>query len=200
MCERCGSSTVLQVHHPTYIEGRKPWEYSVSHCQVLCRKCHAIEHGIILPRDGWQIVDSDFERNEPSDPVPCANCSRQVKWHVTIYHPDWGEAVVGSECGENLSLGPEFTKLKSYHNRLNAFIKSARWKSTPEGVRIVQKTYPILIFQQNGTFKIKIKNHVGDIHFSTCDEAKRRAFQFVEHRMTRSVKVENHDGHVDGKP
>lgn len=131
------------------------------------------------------IVDSDLERNEPSDPVPCANCSREVKWHVTIYHPDWGETVVGSECGENLSLGPEFAELKSYSRRLNAFIDSPRWKTTPKGWRIDQKEYFVLIFRQDDSFKIKIDDKWGDIPFASCEEAKRKAFQVIERRLSR---------------
>lgn len=101
LCLRCASrepDVVLQIHHPSYEKGKQPWEYPVAHCKVLCRGCHAEEHGIIMPKDGWMILHADLERNMPSSPIECGNptCQRQVTWHVTIYHPEWGELVVQS--------------------------------------------------------------------------------------------------------
>lgn len=45
-CEKCGSVNKLQVHHPKYKSGRYAWEYDPSRMVVLCRTCHAKEHGI----------------------------------------------------------------------------------------------------------------------------------------------------------
>lgn len=59
-CQRCDRSsdegTVLAVHHPYYVSGRKPWEYPLSDCDTLCQGCHAAEHGIVPPQVGWEYV------------------------------------------------------------------------------------------------------------------------------------------------
>lgn len=44
-CEACGDTkTTLHVHHPKYIKGREPWEYSLAELEVLCADCHAEHH------------------------------------------------------------------------------------------------------------------------------------------------------------
>ena len=122
-CERCQrTELILQVHHPEYVRGLQPWEYPIEFSEVLCRRCHAEIHGKIKPSGGWTILYSDLDNNEPSDPIPCEHCGTEIRWHFTLYHPDWGEIIVGSECAENLSLGPEIKKLKSFQRRLRTFI------------------------------------------------------------------------------
>lgn len=47
-CAQCGrrrkDGAVLQAHHLEYIEGRAPWDYSLSNFIALCRDCHYREH------------------------------------------------------------------------------------------------------------------------------------------------------------
>jgi len=44
-CTNCGDTeTTLHVHHKQYIKGRMAWQYSNAELEVLCEKCHAIEH------------------------------------------------------------------------------------------------------------------------------------------------------------
>jgi hypothetical protein len=45
-CEMCGAEKHLQVHHPRYVEGKLPWDYSVHDVVVLCGRCHKKIHGI----------------------------------------------------------------------------------------------------------------------------------------------------------
>lgn len=45
-CEMCGARKYLQIHHPKYIAGRKPWEYSVNEVAVLCGRCHRLVHNL----------------------------------------------------------------------------------------------------------------------------------------------------------
>lgn len=178
-CERCGSSTILQVHHPEYIDGLKPWEYPVEFCEVLCRRCHAEEHGKIPPSDGWIILHSDLEENVPSDPTECGYCGADIRWHVTVFHHNWGEMIVGSECAENLSLGPELKELKSFNRRLNTFISSPRWKKTKNGFKIVYRSNNILIYEKEGFFRLKIDDIWGRNNYNTINEAKMRAFSYI---------------------
>lgn len=48
MCRNCGNTNDLQVHHKTYIDGLKAWEYSNNDLITLCRKCHKRLHGLDL--------------------------------------------------------------------------------------------------------------------------------------------------------
>lgn len=44
-CEHCGrTDRTLNVHHPRYVAGRKPWEYETTELRCLCEPCHALEH------------------------------------------------------------------------------------------------------------------------------------------------------------
>lgn len=44
-CQLCGDKTeTLNVHHKTYIKGRKIWDYEVSQLECLCETCHATTH------------------------------------------------------------------------------------------------------------------------------------------------------------
>src|SRR5579872_6876742 len=59
-CRRMASAgVILQVHHKKYIPGHKPWQYSYDDCEVMCRGCHAREHGIVQPSDGWELFGHD---------------------------------------------------------------------------------------------------------------------------------------------
>ena len=184
-CERCKRSGILQIHHPEYKEGLKPWEYPLGFCEVLCRRCHADIHGKIPPTGGWEIIHSDLEDNEPSDPIPCAYCGAEIRWHFTIYHPRWGEMVVGSECAENLSLGPDVKLLKSYHRRLRTFIVSPRWVSTKKGLRITYRGYYIFIYRRYGRYRLKIDNKWGRIDYNTLEDAKKSAFKVVNYWINK---------------
>ena len=55
--KKTSKETILQVHHLSYYENRKPWEYKINDCIVLCKGCHAEEHGIIEPTSGWELVE-----------------------------------------------------------------------------------------------------------------------------------------------
>jgi len=44
-CDICGSVDSLQVHHKSYLWNLMPWEYPSNYYQVLCKRCHAAEHG-----------------------------------------------------------------------------------------------------------------------------------------------------------
>lgn len=181
-CERCEKEGILQVHHPEYEKGRKPWEYAPQFCEVLCRGCHAAEHGHVLPREGWVILHSDLDNEEPSDPVPCANCGLEVMWHFTIFHEQWGETIVGSSCAENLSLGPALTELKSYYRRRRTFVFSPRWKETRDCWWLNQHGCEVLIYRMNSDYQLQIGDKLGKLKFPTVEEAKIRAFEVFENR------------------
>jgi hypothetical protein len=50
-CQSCGGNDFLNVHHRKYVDGRKPWEYSLTELKVLCEKCHQKIHGLVFIPD-----------------------------------------------------------------------------------------------------------------------------------------------------
>lgn len=54
-CQQCGAGGVLQVHHPKYVTGRKPWEYD--DLIALCVSCHRAIHFSATGQSG-QPADS----------------------------------------------------------------------------------------------------------------------------------------------
>jgi hypothetical protein len=190
-CERFSNKGVLQIHHPEYKKGLKPWEYPVEFCEVLCRNCHSEIHGFIPPSGGWEIICSDLETNEPSDTIPCGYCTKDIRWHVTVYHLEWGELIVGTECAENLSLGPEIKELKSYHRRMRTFVVSPRWVKTKKGNKISYQDHSVLIYQKGEGYWLKIDSDWGREEFPDHEKAKERAFMVIENRIKyKKRKVE----------
>ncbi len=44
-CVNCGSKEdSLHVHHKQYFKDKKPWEYENDQLEVLCEKCHSVQH------------------------------------------------------------------------------------------------------------------------------------------------------------
>ena len=36
-----------------------PWGYKYDECEVLCRACPGIEHGVVRPSVGWDCFGND---------------------------------------------------------------------------------------------------------------------------------------------
>ena len=104
-CARClrssdADAVVLQVHHKAYVRGRKPWEYGHTECEALCKGCHAVEHGLITPQSGWQLLGSD----DLGDLIGnCELCSTELRYIYAIYHEAWGAMAVGTDCCDRLT-------------------------------------------------------------------------------------------------
>ena len=54
-CERCGSGHRLQVHHLRY---RNIFDVGLEDLQTLCRRCHALVHGIRRRRFSTKRIHS----------------------------------------------------------------------------------------------------------------------------------------------
>jgi len=60
VCSDClcdNSESQLEVHHITYIPGRKAWEYHDYFLVTLCRECHQNEHDEDNIRKPKKIID-----------------------------------------------------------------------------------------------------------------------------------------------
>ncbi len=65
-CQQCGEPETrvkLHIHHKTYRNGRKAWEYETSEVKVLCADCHEHLHGIAKQIEHW-LIGLSFEDAE----------------------------------------------------------------------------------------------------------------------------------------
>jgi len=181
-CERCGRSqkeASLQVHHPHYGEDLMPWEYDPRFCEVLCKGCHAREHGKIKPLDGWTLIHSDWDDGEPTGWTKCEHCDASMEWHNDLWHPEWGVITVGYECADKLGT-PEVHAIKRKRERMNTFLHSPRWKKTPKGWKYKHGERVVFAMQKPNGWILNIGGTWGGITYRTIDAAKERAFLFIE--------------------
>jgi hypothetical protein len=179
VCDRNDQEAVLQVHHERYIKGKKPWEYSHNDLLTLCKGCHAREHGIIRPHDGWDYVGEDDLEDRVGN---CENCGTSIRYVFTVFHPNWEILNVGTKCCDNLTGNKRATEYRKFQDRIDRFIKSDRWKvSTRSSThRIKQHGHYVSIWRYNGLYHIKIHGIKSRFTYATLKDAKKRAFTVIE--------------------
>lgn len=204
-CYHCGEvkdEKKLQVHHLFYLDNRKIWDYPDETLITLCKRCHAEQHGKIRPSSGWEYLC--FE--DLGDLVgECEYCHTDIRYEHYIYHPDWGELIVGSLCADKLTSTNEAStkeeEKKRYANRMKRFIRSPRWKysKTKCGYiiyRIKQEDYKILIKDYSEYCTVNISFYhppllgyllegkwiklQSEKHYKTLDDAKIKVFELIE--------------------
>jgi hypothetical protein len=185
-CAHClGTSdeVILQVHHLNYVSGRMPWEYPLDECEVLCRGCHAKEHGIIKPSKDW--LSFGFDDLGGLDGV-CDRCQKELRYAHMVSHPLWGTMIVGEKCADRLTestVGTEgHAEFLNYVQRRKTFVDSSRWKTTDVGVRSIRRLDILIeIFGiQDGPFLIHLNGRKGKVEHPTLLDAQISAFDFVE--------------------
>ena len=95
-CAHCGNQKDekdLQVHHLEYVDGNKVWECPDDYLITLCKRCHAEQHGKILPSSGWEYLGSDDLEDLVGE---CEYCHTDIRYEHYLYHPKWGELTVES--------------------------------------------------------------------------------------------------------
>ncbi len=181
MCGRGENETILQVHHKRYISGRKPWEYPTSDCTVLCTGCHAAEHGLIMPKFGWEYLGED-DLGELSG--TCEKCGSSIRYVFIIHHENWGTLEVGTYCCDNLTdsniASNMIESVKSYESRKERFIYSKRWKSTNGIDQIIQGLFDIEVHNDETGYYLKIHELKSNKAYKDLHEAKSRAFEVIE--------------------
>lgn len=185
-CARClrkNPEVVLQVHHLKYIEGRKPWEYPYEECEVLCKGCHAQEHGIIKPSMDWEHIGEDDLGGLDGE---CDHCGTELRYTHLVFHRNWGAMIVGSQCCDKLTestIGSEH-HIEYLNNvaRRKKFIDSPKWKVFDSGVRTIRRAGIRIAIKPNGSGKFRIRlNHVeGKVEHPTLLDAQISAYDFVE--------------------
>lgn len=204
-CTHCGrqlKDNDLQVHHLTYLEGKEAWDYPKELLTTYCKRCHAEEHGKIMPSSGWEYIGYD----DLGDLVgECEYCHTELRYEHYIFHPKWGELIVGELCANNLTNTDEASKIekkrKRYADKMKRFIRSSRWKSV-----VTQSGYVLYRIEQDG-YKIQIKDYgeystikitfyhpplwgyllegkwidmQSEKHYKTLTDAKIKVFELVE--------------------
>ena len=109
-CLKCGrkkGDVVLQTHHKQYKRGIEVWEYPLSDCITLCKGCHAEQHGITEPTDGWTLISID-DLGGLYGTCEKKGCGTDIRYEHLIYHPNCGYKVVGSSCVEFLTREDQY--------------------------------------------------------------------------------------------
>ncbi|AYO54926.1 HNH endonuclease [Acinetobacter wuhouensis] len=185
-CSRNSDEVVLQVHHKVYIEGRKPWEYNLSDCEVLCRGCHAREHEQIRPDYDWNLShSSDLDALTGT----CELCGSSLRFEYHLFHNDWSEMlVVGTVCCDYLTGTKEATEHRKYLQALQRYTK--KWCLLDNGEYSYQinkrLTFKIKYIKDRGfiveVLKLGKSVHLGKKTFFSAEEAQVQLFKFIRNK------------------
>jgi hypothetical protein len=188
-CQRCYRSdddVVLQVHHKVYIDGRKPWEYNFSDCEVLCRGCHAREHGHIRPDYNWNLSHS----NDLGSLIgTCELCGSSLRFEFHVFHNDWSESMVlGTVCCDYLTGTKEATEFRKQQQALHRYIN--KWCNIENGESLYQanKRLTFRIIKANAedfkvdVYKLGKKIHTGKKTFSSPLDAKYQLHAYIKNK------------------
>ena len=178
-CENCGrgpaQGAVIQIHHKVYIPSRKPWEYSPDQCSVLCKGCHAKEHGLIQPTSDWEISGEDDLGG--LDGI-CDYCGNEIRYVFFITHPKWQTMAVGTNCCDRLTRSTQAT---GYLNQKKRFLISNRWRRIPDdsGSVLLHKGIRLEIISEKNVFRITADGQRGKLTFSSEREARQALFNLL---------------------
>jgi len=131
-CVKCGrneTESILQVHHKIYRVGLKAWEYALSDCITLCKRCHAEVHKKVEPQTGWTLISVN-DLGGSYGTCEKIGCGNEIQYEHEIYHPDWGYKMVGSTCVEYLTQEDKWLSqeiLKIYKN-ISKFVHDSNWE------------------------------------------------------------------------
>lgn len=180
-CTKChrkqSSEIILQVHHKKYQPRKLPWEYAYKDCETLCKGCHAQEHGLVMPRTGWEFLSQD----DLGDLIgTCELCQTPIRHVFTIHHENWEPMDVGTICCDHLTGTTIATELHKYQNRLDRFLTSVRWKEINDYLQIKQAGIWIMIKQEKSKYRVYMNNKKGGVLYDSLDSAKKKAFESIE--------------------
>lgn len=188
-CHHCGRNeddVILQVHHKNYIEGRKPWEYNLSDCQILCKGCHAREHTIIRPEYNWNLSHST---DLGSLVGACELCGSSLRFEYHIFHNDWHEEmVVGTVCCDYLTGTKEATEHRKHLQAFQRYLD--KWCDLENGRSIFQAnkrlTFRIIKVgdqsYQVEVFKLSKVIYEGKKLFSSLELAKIELYDYIKNK------------------
>jgi hypothetical protein len=192
-CFRSSPEVVLQVHHLKYVEGRLPWDYPYAECKVLCKGCHAQEHGIIKPSRDWELIGEDDLGG--LDGV-CDYCGTELRYTHLIFHRNWGAMIVGAQCCDKLTestIGSEFhLEYLNYISRRKKFIDSPKWKISIAGIKTIKRASIAIKIEpvEEGKFRIHLNNVKGKAKYESVLDAQISVFAFIESGAAKKYLTE----------
>lgn len=213
-CCHCGikrEPSDLNAHHLRYIKGRKAYDYLDIDLITLCKGCHALEHGTIMPQTDWEYIGEDDLGNIAGE---CDVCGSQLRYVHEIYHPAWGYIFVGCDCADRLTQSSSASTVeklrKQKAKRFHTFQLSKKWKHHKNGYFSIYKKFhikiwfyaPIYIVQVEFSYLNKAGNVVWDViegkrkKFSTLEEAQFAAFESIDSGKIQryiNTKYEHYD-------
>lgn len=180
-CAQCGRTkddgVLFHIHHKEYIQGKRPWEYPYEKCETLCSGCHAAEHGIIPPKEGWEYSGQDDLGDISGE---CELCNSSLRYLFYVFHPLWGMMGVGETCCDHLTSSEIASEIMRKKSRADRFIKSTRWDVWKNRHRIsFGKIYVEIIKVQSG-YKICMDGIEGKTIYENLQLAKLKAFEVIE--------------------
>lgn len=149
-----------------------------------------------LPHKGWILLDVEDIRGEDksedeADYETCMMCGQEkIRYVHIVKHPDVAEELrVGCICASKLTddyVNPKRREceLQNYINRKKTWNKK-KWKNSPVGnpFRFINgQCFQIVKDYKSGRFKLKIDKKLGDFTYDSIEDAKKRAFEVIEHR------------------
>jgi hypothetical protein len=110
----------------------------------------------------------------------CELCDTALRYEFHIEHPKWFPMIVGTDCCDRLTGSDEASLWRRKQDRLVRFVRSSRWKSIPDGIRIDQMKMTFEITHDVNGFLIRILGKRGKQRYDSVDAAKAGIFNFVE--------------------
>lgn len=184
-CERCGrregDGVVLQAHHRIYVPGREAHDYPPQDMEVICKGCHAAEHGIIRPGRGWTRAG---EEDTGDLGEQCEVCGTEIRHVVEIWHSKWSVLFVGRDCAERMCETDEaasMSDLKRRARRRATFVASSRWKRLDaRRTCLRQHDSELCIRFERGRYWIFVNGIQGNTSHRTEQDARSFLFDVIE--------------------
>ena len=203
-CVKCGrrkGDIILQTHHKKYEKGLEPWEYPLSDCVSHCKGCHAREHNLIEPSEGWTLISID-DLGGPYGICEKRDCRKEIRYEHLIYHPNWGYKTVGSTCVEYLTHEDQYLSAEVIKvlRKISEFVQHSHWQigTTKKGKKYSYTTHlhhEIRIYGKENfyTFQIALKEkgvkwfEFGEFiqaRNKTINQVKELGFIFLKEKIT----------------
>ena len=216
MCVKCGRKkcdAVLQVHHKVYKNGIEIWDSPLSDCISLCKSCHAQEHRIIEPTNGWVLVSVN-DLGGLNGICEKSGCGSEIRYEHLIYHPEWGYKTVGSTCVEYLTEEDQYIskEIISILKNIQNFIQRSIWEVdfTKNNNRFIYTSYSnhqIRIYgkENNYSFQIILKTK-GEKWYEygkfisakkkSLEQVKELAYIALKGKLTKDLKKKEILGYI----
>jgi hypothetical protein len=145
-----------------------PGGYSDIELEVLCRNCHAVEHGKIRPSTGWECVGED----DLGDLVgECDLCGTQLRYVFFLQHPKWDSIEVGTDCCDQLTGETYASAARKKRRRLLTFLDSRKWIFTPNNAEIQISNAKVEIIKNIESYIIVVNGRQGTGKYSRLETA-----------------------------